>query len=118
MKRTLALSSTLIAFLWALPAVAGLHPALADHLATLAPTDMVQVLVVLEDQVDIRSLDGNLRGSKATRGHRHEMVVTALRGRAAATQGPLLGFLNGARNRGDVAGSPIRRQLLEIAETE
>lgn len=75
---------------------------LEDRLGHLAPDDEIVVLVVLRDRVDIRSLARGMHAAKMTNRAQHLRTVTALKTRAAATQGDLLEELEELRRTGRV----------------
>ncbi|MFT5233177.1 MAG: subtilisin family serine protease [Candidatus Krumholzibacteriia bacterium] len=68
-------------------------PGLARLMATKTDSDVIRVLVVLPDQLDVKTLDKELRFSKASKGVRHEAVVGGLQDLARASQSELLKHL-------------------------
>jgi subtilisin family serine protease len=72
-------------------------------LARTGERDTASALVYLSDQVDLAALEEQFARGHATLGHRHEVVVTALQQRAAATQTDLLGRLEELTQSGAVA---------------
>jgi subtilisin family serine protease len=64
--------------------------------------ETVSALVYLSDRVDLAVLEQQFARGDRTLRHRHEVVVTALRERAAATQPPLQAFLDSFRQAGTV----------------
>ena len=86
-----------------LAGAAVLTPSLEAILFDLADDDMVKVLVVMRDQADIAALDAELHAAKTTRAARHEQVVRALQGKAAAKSG-LIADLENFRSDGRVEG--------------
>jgi hypothetical protein len=81
-----------------------LAPHLAELLETKAANAPVRALVVLNDQVDIRSLDQELRAAKAPLAERHEVVIRALQDLADRSQRDLLASLAVAKASGSVKG--------------
>ena len=90
----------LILLAWPVPwTEAGLDPQLSSILENLRPDEEVSVIATLTDQVDLdrfRTSARNIRRMAAEnrRQHRQELV-SALRDKSAATQGPLKSFLQG-----------------------
>jgi bacillopeptidase F len=77
-----------------LPAAAGnIDDDLYYTLATRDAGETVSALIYLLDTVDFDALSAVLDAERATLQRRHEVVVTALRDKAAATQKPLLAEL-------------------------
>lgn len=77
-----------------------IHPALRMHMLNAAEGEMINVVARLNDRVDIKALDADLKARKATRQERNFTVVTALQQKAGATQGPLLAHLAGIEQTG------------------
>jgi len=101
MKRALAVALLLLAP----SARAGvIDPPLETHLSTVPEDAQVSVLIMLADEVPIADLDAELSAGRASRTHRHAMVITALQEKAAATQGPILAELEAGKTAGEVAG--------------
>jgi len=94
MKKVLVLA-LLSLVLTALPAAAGVvSPGLERQMASLADNDEITVLVVMTDQVDVRSLDWELHDAKTPRARRHAVVVDALQSAAKSSQAGLLADLS------------------------
>ncbi len=74
------------------------------HLNSLAPDELVTVMVVMQEQSDIQELDQQLRSSKSSFSHRHQVIVSELQNMAQATQGHLLTGLEAGKATGEVAG--------------
>jgi subtilisin family serine protease len=72
-------------------------PTLAGKLAALAPGETIGVVVRLRDQARLPALPG------ASRASRLRAVVSALKSKAAATQGPIAALLETRRAQGRVA---------------
>lgn len=103
----LILSSSCLASLAAppSPARAGMiHPAVLSTLEDLQPAGQATVLVVLERQADVASIDADLKRLGATRAERHRRVVDALHSAARSSQPPVLAAVDELRARGEVAG--------------
>ncbi len=65
-------------------------PGLERQMATMTGSDEITVLVVLRDQADIKSLNDNLRLTRAPMDLRHRTVIGALKDVAQRSQGPIL----------------------------
>ena len=90
-------SSALPGALAQTPAEKGpISPTLEAQLEQLASEEMVGVIVTLKDQVDLHALP------PAGRASRLRALVSALKGKAAATQGPITGFLASRKALGEV----------------
>lgn len=95
----------MILMVCALPGWAGtLAPAVEDQLRGLDEDDLIKVLVVLQHQADIPTLDRNLHTSKAALPQRHRQVVESLRAAAAVSQTDLLADLSAKSAAGRVVG--------------
>jgi len=81
-------------------------PTMDTYLAARPAGEPLKALVVLDDRVDVATLDWQLHVAGARRAERHLAVVTALQDRARATQASLLADLE------------VRRQLGEIESYE
>jgi bacillopeptidase F len=81
-----------------------LRPDLEGYLQTLSDDVQTSVIVHLDDQADIESLDKELNRVRATRQVRHERVIRALREVARRSQPALIDYLEGAKRRGHIAG--------------
>ncbi|HNQ23023.1 MAG TPA: S8 family serine peptidase [Phycisphaerae bacterium] len=89
---------------WAVPAWAGdLDPTLEMVLQGAGEREVVSALLYLADAVDLRTLEAELTAQRAAPEVRHHTVVTALRDKAAATQGALLEELKRLYVQGEVA---------------
>ena len=106
MFRLSRLAGTVAAGLFmALPVMAGrLSTGLESYLGTLRPTDELRVLVSLQNQADVASLDTRLRAERSTLARRHREVLELLQATAASTQGPLLQELENLKSQGKVLG--------------
>ena len=82
----------------ALAATDPISPALAAELDRLSNGETIGVIVTLKDQVDLDALPAGSRASRL------RTLVSTLKQNAAATQGPILGFLAARQTRGEVAG--------------
>ena len=87
-------------------AIAGtMDPNLEAVLNETGDQEVLSVLVFLVDQVDLPVLTEQLeRDGRPTRQRRHEVVVTSLQQRAAATQGDLMTRLEAFTTEGTVQG--------------
>lgn len=107
MMRTRNLLITMILPALMLPALAQggtLSAGLERQMQGKSGEDVLTVLVVLEDQPDIRTLDQELRSAKASLAERHERVVTLLQETARSTQTALRADLDRATARGEIEG--------------
>lgn len=100
----LLLAAALSGATWGSALAGRLHPAVQEELSTLAPTQEATVLLVLQDQADIASLNSALKGQRATRQERHRQVIEELQKVAARSQQPLVDELNRRQGLGQVAG--------------
>ncbi len=93
-------ATLLIVFAWPiLPAAAALEPQLQSKLEKLLPGEEISVVVTLANQVTLDRFLNNTRklrslSAAGRRQHRQELI-TALKDKATATQGPLSNFLHG-----------------------
>ena len=74
-----------------------ISPTLEAQLQDLAPGEMIAVVVTLKAQVDLSSLPAGSRSLRL------RALVAALKGKAAATQGPIRTILAAGQTRGEVA---------------
>jgi subtilisin family serine protease len=75
------------------------------YILNSSPQGMNHSMIVhLTDQVDIRTLDGQLYNQKVTRQFRHKTVVEALQAAAARSQGPVRAYLDELVQSGEVVG--------------
>ena len=74
-------------------AAAEVDPQLQDHMRQAQPGETVQALLYLHDQLDINGLEEQFLAERATRAHRHQVVVETLQATAEFTQGDLLADL-------------------------
>ncbi|MEE3001141.1 MAG: S8 family serine peptidase [Planctomycetota bacterium] len=74
-------------------AAAEVDPQLQDHMRQAQPGETVQALLYLHDQLDINGLEEQFLAERATRAHRHQIVVETLQATAEFTQGDLLADL-------------------------
>ncbi len=72
---------------------AGLSERLYNKLKLTGKNEYIKVMIVMKDQVDIAALDMQLYQINASAEYRAKTVITSLMSKAAATQGPLLGYL-------------------------
>ena len=94
-----------------------LRPDLEAYLETLPDYAKVPVIVYLEEQADITSLDMELKREKATRQVRHERVIRALKEVASRTQPTLIDHLEEAKRAGHITGfTPYWISNMIIAE--
>ncbi len=93
MSKYLRLTMVLL-LLSALPAAAGeIAPGLLAEMSDLAETDVLKVMVVMNDQYDVGSLDYELHQAKAGLDVRHRAVITGLQSTATRSQAALLSTL-------------------------
>lgn len=87
---------------------AGISDAISDEIVAqlthLMPDDELTVIAYLIDQADIATLDFELSKMRATRQHRHQVIVDELRRVAHDSQLPLLLMLDELKLAGDVSG--------------
>ncbi len=76
---TLASTSTVMA-------EAEIDTPLQDAMRAAAPGESVRALLYLHDQLDVGALEAQFNSERATRAHRHFIVVETLQSSAAATQ--------------------------------
>jgi len=101
-KQILSLVILLTISLGAMSALGGtIEPALSDRLAQ-AGDDPVRALVYLKDQVDIESLDAELRNSRVSLQERHEIVIGTLQDAARRSQAGLLADLVTEKGLGNI----------------
>ena len=74
-----------------------ISPALEAELEQLDAGEMIGVIVTLKDQVDLKALP------RAGRSSRLRTLVSTLKGKSAATRGPITRFLASRKARGEVA---------------
>ena len=105
MKTTAAIALVLGLCLWTGSALAGtISPGLADLMRGLSDDDELKVLVVLQDQADIPTLDQQLHERQAPMAERHRLVIQSLQDAASRSQGALLADLAGKRGTGEIRG--------------
>ncbi|MFW9769954.1 MAG: PKD domain-containing protein, partial [Candidatus Thorarchaeota archaeon] len=75
---------------------------LSDIFEATPSNQPVSVLIFLEDRVDLDRMASQLDRPDVTFHMRHTTVMSALREKAASTQGNLIGYLNGLRASGDI----------------
>jgi hypothetical protein len=104
MKRKFILMflAVLVAGHIALAAAGGIDPGLEQILASTPAEQMAPVLVYLKDRVNLKAINHEMDARKATLQQRHETVVRALQGTAAASQGEILEYLGQLRADGDI----------------
>ncbi|MBU1072471.1 S8 family serine peptidase, partial [bacterium] len=103
MKKAFAIALALVVF--AGVSYAGkVSPGLEAQMSTMNGSEEITVLVVLSDQVDLESLNWELRDAKAPLPVRHSTVIRSLRDTAVRSQQPLLDELETLRGRGQVRG--------------
>jgi hypothetical protein len=86
------------------PAFGGeIHPALDDRLKDMGPEETISVIVHLQDQADIKSLNQQLRRQKTTRQQRHATVIQTLQ-QVAMSQDYLLADLETSKNNNGIKG--------------
>ncbi len=79
-------------------------PGLMGQLDRTAQDASIRALVVLKDQVDVPSLDQELREARAPLSERHEVVIRALQEKAKGSQPGLLAELAAEKAAGRVKG--------------
>ncbi len=75
-----------------------------DYLKTLSPDEFVSAIVIMSDQADIKALNADLKGEKATRNQRHQRVISALMSAASRSQGEITSYLDTKKRDGAVRG--------------
>ena len=96
---------TVFILLIASQALAGaLSPALEARMNDLQGQDLIKVLVIMQDQPDIRSLDKSLRDNRVSLAERHTAVVSTLQDAARTSQQDLLNSLSGDKSAGGIVG--------------
>ncbi len=99
-----------LAFVFALVLLAGtalagtVSPGLERQMRTMNAGDEIKVLVVMTDQVDIRTLDWQLHDAKTAMDTRHRVVLEELQTMAASSQRGLLAELSDKALTGEVRG--------------
>lgn len=94
MKKVLVIALAML--ILASGAIAGtLTQGLQDQMRTMRGTDEITVLVVLKEQVDVRSLTWELHDAKVSNDEQHRIVVSSLIDTARKSQGGLLTVLAG-----------------------
>jgi len=81
-----------------------LSPALEARMNDLDGQDLIKVLVVMQDQADIRSLDKSLHADQVSLAERHTAVVSTLQDAALASQQDLLKTLAGDKSAAGIVG--------------
>ncbi len=79
-------------------------PGLESQLKSMEKSDVVKVLVVMDQQADIRALDWDLHNSKASMNVRHETVLNTLQIQAKTSQSKLLSDLENNKASGAILG--------------
>ncbi len=79
-------------------------PGLEGQLSGMQSDDVIKVLVVMDQQADIRALDWDLHDSKADLSVRHQMVLEILQGQARNSQSDLLAELESSKAGGAILG--------------
>ena len=69
---------------------------------SLNPLEYTRILIILNDRVDIETLDKELYRINAPLDYRALTVINTLKQKAVNTQGPVLDFLNSEKERGKV----------------
>jgi len=81
-----------------------LTPGLESQIRQYEDTDVVKVLVVLKDQVDVKTMNYDLFDTKADLGTRHKLVLDSLKDKARETQTDLLNSLENKKASGEILG--------------
>ncbi len=81
-----------------------LSPGLQRQIDELEAGALIKVLVVMHDQVDVRTLDLQLHEAKATLAFRHQTVVGLLQDRVKNSQAGLLADLQTKKHSGQITG--------------
>jgi subtilisin family serine protease len=103
MKKALVLALLLMMTV-GLATAGTVSPGLESQMRSMTGDDEIKVLVVMKDQVNIRSLDWELHDAKSTREARHLTVLNALQTTAKNSQGSLLADLSNKAAAGQVRG--------------
>jgi len=85
-------------------AAGALSPALEARMNDLEDQDLIKVLVIMQDQPDIRSLDKSLHDNQVSLAERHTAVVSTLQNAARTSQKDLLKSLTGDKSGGGIVG--------------
>lgn len=103
--RLLKTVTLIFVFIWSVGALQAdtIDSKFEVYLKSLAPDDLVTVLVVLNEQSDIQELDQQLRLSKSSFSHRHQVIVSDLKKTSEESQVDLLASLEAKMERGEVA---------------
>jgi len=80
-----------------------ISPILTEQIAAATAETPIRAMVFLRDQVDIRSLDQELREANASLAERHLTVITTLQAKAKQTQAGLLSQLAAEKAAGRVS---------------
>ncbi len=103
MSQLKKLGATVVCLAAAGSAYAGyVDPELARMMREMAPEETISTFVMMADQVDVQSLSKHLTRIQADRHLRHQVVVSRLMDKAAATQADLLAYLKGQQELGTV----------------
>jgi len=103
MKKALGFA-LLFLMLSGLAAAGTVSPGLEAQMRSLVGSDEIKVLVVMKDQVDVKSLNWALHDAKTTRQARHKTVLDALQATARHSQDGLLADLGAKTTAGSVRG--------------
>ena len=102
MRKVLAFATAVLCSLPPAALAGRLSPGLERMVAGMKGQDEISVIVVLDDQAPVASLDRSLHEAKAPRAERHQAVVDALRGAAARSQAALIRDLTARSAAGEV----------------
>ncbi len=75
---------------------------LAQKLEQMRESDFTQLIILLDDQVDVRAMDRSLRLRRAGKDERHRLVVTALQEMSERSQSDLRADLSERSSQGEV----------------
>ena len=98
------ISPLLFLTLWSVSSLwpGSIEPSFESKLDLLAGNEMVETMVMMSQEVDLKALDNELVRVKSTRKERHEKVVRALQDMSQRTQKDVRRFLEEAKDRGEV----------------
>lgn len=80
-----------------------LSPRFSAVLQDTPRESLVTGIVLLNDEADVSGLDAQLRAQSATRQHRHQVIVDALRSTAEQSQKSLIEFLEAEKEAGRIS---------------
>jgi hypothetical protein len=100
--RCLLILSGVLFFASSAASAGSIDPPFLVKIAAAPPEQFLPAIVMMEEQVDLESLDAALLAERATRQRRHETVVNELKELSSRTQIEVAQLLDQGRARGDV----------------